>query len=196
MSGPRSATRFVPVHIYGAHVVCTCLPVGLFTGRLQKGGERYLLAADFDGVVAIFDMRRGRDSRPHLYALHRLHDSEILCMAFNEADGLLYTAGEHARALSPSPVARVVYLTGCWWRSHKATTARSGPGTNAGSLPASASGDARKCWPEHTKIQYLPYASKAVRIALTSRYNHTTVLGLVGTQSQCNASTRLVRVQM
>ena len=62
-------------------------------GRLQKGGERQLLCADYNGVVAIFDMRRGREQQPHLAGLYQLHESEILCMAFNERDGLVYTAG-------------------------------------------------------------------------------------------------------
>jgi WD40 repeat protein len=92
-------------------------------GRLQKGGERCLLTADYDGRIGVFDLRKGRDAKPHLKCIHQAHGvetgadaasvdlfapapHEILCMALgprrewkkahNVAEPeteLLYTAG-------------------------------------------------------------------------------------------------------
>jgi WD40 repeat protein len=44
-------------------------------------------------MVGIFDLRKDRDAEPHLKAIHSCHEGEILAMAFNPANGLVYTAG-------------------------------------------------------------------------------------------------------
>ena len=91
-------------------------------GRLQKGGERWLLTADYDGRIGVFDLRKGRDAKPHLKCIHHSGHGgtasddpvdlfapaphEILCMALGPRrewkkchnvsepeTELLYTAG-------------------------------------------------------------------------------------------------------
>ena len=48
-------------HMQGHQNMISCM----ILGRLQKGGERCLLTADYDGRIGVFDLRKGRCAPPN-----------------------------------------------------------------------------------------------------------------------------------
>ena len=53
----------VDSHMQGHQNMISCM----ILGRLQKGGERCLLTADYDGRIGVFDLRKGRCVIPDLW---------------------------------------------------------------------------------------------------------------------------------